>query len=498
MPDVNGLLGRSHAAKLDVGNRRHMPPRAIDTPAATIDQDTLFRDLFSSRSLVDRFHERFSRSAAKGVDRLNGVQFAKRAAGDLAIASRKCIAGTYRFTPYCEHLRLKGRDAAPRVISVPTIRDRVVLAQLNRFLSALFPECRPPLASACVRGLTAAMPRPLPPDIYVCTTDIRKYYDSMRQDGLLRLLSGRVTCWQALKLTRRSIQTPTVPLHARRPKPDVSAPRVGVPQGLAISNLLASIYLRAVDAPMERRSHSYARYVDDILMLGREADVRAGLRSLTGRLRYRGLALHPEGDGKTRVAPASTGFSYLGYVFVSDRITVRSSTVERFLQALASKFSDYAHNKQRRLDRLKYLTPSLLADIFLMELNERISGAISENRRYGWIAYFNQITDLALLHRIDHMIARMFVRLPDFGGRAPEGLKTLSRSYFEMRHRPRAGYVRDYDRIRTIPEKIEFLRERGRMGPDEVLTEAEITERLERYVRRLLGQMQADENLIYR
>ena len=190
-------------------------------------------------------------------------------------------------------------------------------------------------------------------------------------------------------------------------------------------------------------------------------------------------------------------FGYLGYTFTWPHVTVREATVERFLQSIAAKFSDYVHNKSRRLERFKYLTDARLAEIFLLELNERITGAISEDRCYGWIAHFNQITDLSLLHRLDRAMARMFSRLPDFGGKAPDGLRKLSRAYFEMKFDPSGGYVRDYDKIVTRAEKLKFLEERGRVGPGEALTDEQIEDRYAKYVHHALATMHADESVLY-
>ena len=99
-----------------------------------------------------------------------------------------------------------------------------------------------------------------------------------------------------------------------------------------------------------------------------------------------------------------------------------------------------------------------LADIFIIELNERITGAISEKKRYGWIAYFSQISDLTLLHKLDSMVVSLFARLPDFDRKPPNSLKTFARSYYEMKFNPSGGYVKNYDVISTRTEKLSFLR----------------------------------------
>lgn len=466
--------------------------------AKAIDDAALFAALFSPDILQAVFEAKFASSTGKGTDRLNGFQFAARSDHELTIASAKCLSAQYRFAPFMETLKTKGRDKLPRVIGVPTIRDRVVLHQLNRFLSALYPDRVPKnVASTYVRSIAADLQAKAGDDLWVCGTDIKTFYDSIQQDRLSRVLRKRVKFWPALRLIEHSLVTPTVPKNTRRHRHDDYRPKKGVPQGLAISNILASIYMEDVDKPMRAMGVTYYRYVDDVLIFGSKDAVQKSLKSLDTRLKYRGLALHDVASGKTQFAKLSTPFGYLGYTFKWPAITVREATVERFLQSIAAKFSDYTHNKARRLEKFKYLTDSRVAEIFLMELNERLTGAISEKKRYGWIAYFNQITDLSLLHRLDKAIVGLFSRLADFKGIAPKDLRKLSRSYFEMKFNPEGGYVRNYDKIVTPAERVNFLVERGRIGPLEALTDEQVSDRYEKYVAHILSAMHSDEGVVY-
>lgn len=470
----------------------------VQFAAKLIDDAALFASLFSPTALQSVFEAKFANSTGKGTDRLNGFQFAARSFTELTIASTKCLNAQYRFAPFMETLKPKGRDKLPRVIGVPTIRDRVILHQLNKFLSAVYPDRVPKnVASTYVRSIAADLQAKEGDDIWVCGTDIKTFYDSIKQDRLSGVLRKRIKFWPALRLIEHSLVTPTVPKNTRRHRHDDYRPKKGVPQGLAISNILASIYMADVDKPMRALDVTYYRYVDDVLMFGTKDAVQAALKTLDTRLRYRGLSLHDVASGKTQIAPLLTPFGYLGYTFRWPEITVRDNTVERFLQSIASKFSDYTHNKAHRLEKFKYLTEARIADIFLMELNERLTGAISEKKRYGWIAYFNQITDLVLLHRLDKTIAGMFSRLADFNGTAPKELRKLSRAYFEMKFSPEAGYVRNYDKIATPAERVKFLVERGRIGPDETLTDEQVDDRYEKYVAHMLSAMHSDEGVLY-
>lgn len=68
-------------------------------------------------------------------------------------------------------------------------------------------------------------------------------------------------------------------------------------------------------------------------------------------------------------------------MFKENVITVRDSTVESFMKSIASRFSDYLHNKNKRLNKYTHLTSDDLKDIFLEELNDKLTGAISEKKK---------------------------------------------------------------------------------------------------------------------
>ncbi len=471
---------------------------AMPAVGAPVDDATLFNTLFAQAALEAVFKEEFASTSGKGIDRLNGFQFALNAKSNLATASSKCLAGQYRFSPFLEVLKTKGRDKNPRLIGIPTVRDRVVLHQLNKFLAAVYPERVPKnVASTYVREISIDLKGKSPTETWICSTDIKTFYDSIQRERLLKVLAKRIKSTSAIKLIGHALATPTVPKNTRRARHKDFQTTVGVPQGLAISNILASIYMQEVDEVMPTMSVTYYRYVDDVLMYGDHSAVQKAFESLRARLKRRGLSLHPIGSGKSHLQQLAKPFGYLGYTFHWPLISVRDSTTERFLQSIAAKFSDYTHNKTRRLERFKYLTPERLKEIFVLELNERITGAISHKKRYGWIAYFNQISDLKLLHRLDQAIEGMFKRLPDFGGKAPGGLKKLRRAYFEMKFNPQGGYVRDYDKINTRVEMLALLTERGRVGPDETLTDEQIKDRYEKYLQHILAAMHKDEGVLY-
>lgn len=463
-----------------------------------IDHSDLFEALFSYDSLFDAFQDNFTNSLGKGSDRINGRQFASRATAELFVASEKCRKGKYRFAPYLEKLKTKGRDKAPRLIGVPTIRDRIILLQLNRYLSAIYPECVPKtIANKYIRTILGELNK-LPIDqTWTCGLDIMTFYDSIERDRLLKLLEKRITCKIAIELIGHALETPIVPKNGSKKSHKDFKSVLGIPQGLAISNILSSIYMQEIDEAIPEMEIGYFRYVDDVLLYGEQEKVALALKSLKSHLEFRGLCMHPIGSGKSHFSPLESRFNYLGYTFQWPLITVRETTTERFLQSIAAKFSNYIHTKQKKLQNFKYLTDDRIKDIFVSELNEKITGAISEKKRYGWVAYFSQITDMKLLYKLDNAITGMFKRLNDFENKAPASLKKLKRAYYEMKYNPEGNYVGNYDRIVTAPDKLKFLAQRGQVGPDEALTDEQIFSRYERYKSRVLSEMHADESVLY-
>lgn len=476
--------------------------RAIDATlyaSGMITDTELFKRMFSHNELVFAYREKFKHSQAKGIDRINGFQYAARSEIELEVVSKKCRDGSFRFSPFLEKLKLKGRGKAPRVIGIPTVRDRVVLNQLHRYLAIIFPHTVPRnVASTYVRAVSDDMRTCDPKLTWVCCTDIERFYDSIIQQRLIRILKRKIKCNEAIDLIAHALQTPTVPKNTGRLQYRNFKQIHGVPQGLAISNLLAAIYMAEVDQDMiSVPGIKYYRYVDDVLIYGEMGPVTAAYESLRRRLKLRGLSLHGRTSDKTHIGPIDQRFSYLGYEFKLPLITVRDSTFERFLQTVAAKVSDFKHNFNRRLEKHKYLNKERLVEIFYLELNEKITGAVSGNKRYGWIAYFNQITDELKLHQMDQAISRMVERVPVLGEGSPPPLKKLARAHYEIKYNPKGGYVRNYDVNVTSAQKLRFLEVRGRVDPSVPLTEDQISERYEAYVKFVLAKMHEDEGEIY-
>ncbi|MEL7005479.1 MAG: reverse transcriptase domain-containing protein [Bacteroidota bacterium] len=272
----------------------------------------------------------------------------------------------------------------------------------------------------------------------------------------------------------------------------------GIPQGLAISNILASIYLSDFDKTMNNQKGKYFRYIDDILIICRAHDresIQKKMKSEIGGDCF-GLKLHDE--EKNFSGDSSIGFEYLGYYFKPDGlVSVSKSSIERYVEGIASKFTAYSKRRRYTIDRDKLLTKEERQSILIKELNLKITGAISEDRRYGWVFYYSEINDLSVLHRIDRCIDKFFKRNKDFPEGAPKTLKKIVRAFYESKYSPSSGYVHDYKRYKTVQKKRDYLISKGQISKKKEYTPKQIEAIFTDCMYRETSELESDERNIY-
>ncbi len=144
------------------------------------------------------------------------------------------------------------------------------------------------------------------------------------------------------------------------------------------------------------RECRYFRYVDDILIFNHNHPHNCLKKFSEELLNKLNLSLN---EKKSFCKENKETFEYLGYYFNFPKISVRKSTVQRFINHIASSFVEFKETFGR--PKKPWITSDLQKTIFIDVLNERLTGAISGNRKYGWIFYFLEINDQRILHKID-------------------------------------------------------------------------------------------------
>lgn len=445
-----------------------------------------FKKVFLYRNLYRLYFEKIRETGAIGIDRVRPIRLEPRLKAELDIVTAKITAGTYTFTPYKEKLISKGRLVPPRLISIPTARDRIVLRGLCEFLTEIFPEASLTLPQVAIDSLAKALASGLYSE-YI-KIDLKNFYPSIPHAVIFRALKTRIRKPEILTLLRSALETPTVPESkgGKGSKPNL----VGVPQGLAISNLLAEIALMSVDASFEKKPDIwYKRYVDDILILVPAGAADAVSDQIIASLKSLGLTPHPPGEpgSKSRVASLTEPFTFLGYEVTDGAISIRRESVLKFESSIASIFTAYRHKLVRAT------SPAVKAAavaLCLWRLNLRITGCIFEGRRLGWVFYFSQITTTAPLRAVNGTTESLLRRFALTGVIQP---KSLIKTYYEGRRKNKDShnYIPNFDTMSVHQQRdiLSLLLGEARI---KILSDKRVSELFKMRISAAVRELEAD------
>lgn len=455
-----------------------------------------FRDHFTEDNLRNIFDERILSKDSAGIDGIHAHDLKEEESFE--IIDRKVSAGTYRFTSYAEIQVPKGRGKLPRILAFPTVRDRIVLSGLKDYLHEVFPEnVNRILPNAYIFELNKEIQKIKRNNqsFGYIHADVSGFYDNIDREKLMNFVRRKVVAREALKLIYRAIVNPITPRSSKKSERFHYYTPKGVPQGLAISNILAGIYMSKFDQVIQPLSSYCVRYVDDILILCPTADISRVRERLNFEISKLGLTLNKE-KTKTGVI-GKDSFVFLGYNLKADgHISIKDASVRRKISSLAGKISSADHRKDGFL-KLHNIDRKTYRDVLIEDINEQITGAISESKRYGWLFYFSQINNMTLLHRLDRIVEKLCKRCHTFAKRKPKAIKSFVVAFREIHKLNKmqtdmdSSYIPSYDNWNNR-QKIEFLNNRGQLIKDKPYTRIEIDRLFKINIRKRLLELEKD------
>lgn len=97
-----------------------------------------FRKIFTQKNIRNIYFERIRDTRAIGLDRMRPLAYENILSEEVKLICRKIAGGSFKFSRYKQKLISKGAGKFPRILSIPTVRDRLVLRGLCDFLQITF------------------------------------------------------------------------------------------------------------------------------------------------------------------------------------------------------------------------------------------------------------------------------------------------------------------------------------------------------------------------
>jgi RNA-directed DNA polymerase len=170
--------------------------------------------------------------------------------------------GPYRTFTVCENKKRK--------ISVASVRDRIVHRLLYNYLVPIWDKTFIYDAWSCRKGkgLLAAIQRTqkflkLYPNAYIWRADIKKFFDNVDHEILLRIIARRTSSPKFAALAKKIVMSSTTGLGLRG-----GGELKGIPIGNLTSQIFSNIYLNELDHFVKHKlkPKAYLRYGDDFLI----------------------------------------------------------------------------------------------------------------------------------------------------------------------------------------------------------------------------------------
>jgi len=254
-----------------------------------------------------RVFNRQRRNASAGVDGVTVEEYGGNLEANLKRLCDRVHSGSYRPQPV-RRAYVPKADGTQRPIGIPALEDKIVQGGVSEVLSAIYevdflgfsygfrPGRSPHQA---LEALNAALiKRKIN---WVLDADVRRFFDSVDHEWLLRMVAHRIADPRVLRLIRQWLRAGV--LEGGKWFKTLE----GTPQGAGISPILANIFLYySLDLWVHQWRQRHAkgdviivRYCDDFVMgFERQTEAKSMLDELKRRLSKFGLGLH---EKKTRL-----------------------------------------------------------------------------------------------------------------------------------------------------------------------------------------------------
>jgi group II intron reverse transcriptase/maturase len=259
--------------------------------------------------MLKEHYQELDGSKAIGIDKVTKAAYGENLDENVKVLIQKIRRGTYKPQP-ARITEIPKEDGSTRPLAISCLEDKLVQMSvstiLTRIYEPLFLSCsygyRP--GRSCHEALRALNQASYQnPNGAIVEIDIRKYFNTIPHQVLMKLLREKISDKRFLRLIETLITAPI-----RQGKQDI-VNSCGCPQGSIVSPILANIYLHhVIDEWFEQIKHSHihgqaelVRFADDmVFVFAQISEAKRFYEALPKRLAKAGLEMHAD---KSQVIP---------------------------------------------------------------------------------------------------------------------------------------------------------------------------------------------------
>lgn len=398
---------------------------------------------FSLENIQNTYYDSIFYSSVVGIDKMTSKYFFKNIDENIKNISKDIISGNYEFKSYKVSLIPKNFTDPPRKVCIPTIKDRIVIEILKEIIYDSYEGYKiNNNISSIIFNFTADYRSNKYK--YYFKTDISTFFDAIDHKILIKKLKKIIKDDGVIKIINDVLKNTQI-YNGEKIKSTK-----GIPQGLAISTLLANIYLMDLDRDFqEKKNIKYYRYVDDIFIFGNN-NIFVEKEKLIYKIKKLKLKVNKK---KTITNKLGKEFNFLGYKISNDCISVKDKSIKKIETSIENIFKKYSKDKNKESLEFK--------------LNTRITGIIIDNKKYGWLFYFSNIDNMELLYHLDKLVTKLKHRYNVTDIKTKSFVKAyhkIKKSNFK-----KSNYFLNLNVV-TEPEKRQILKNISRMSEEEINT----------------------------
>lgn len=311
---------------------------------------SIYNKIVDLQKLQNAWRQVYKNKPEEGVDSVTCEAFEEDKKSQLKLLWHELLDHSYECMPVQVFSIYKGEKV--RVISLYTMRDKVVQCSVARELSLIYETSLSNCCYAYRNGKSAQLAaQAIEHKVLdgkqgvVLKADIHSFFDCIIHEKLLQVLRERIREEDVLELIRKIIKAPAIEKSG-----ELREKTRGVYQGAAVSPVLSNIYMMKLDRLIEKETTFYVRYSDDMLLFFTDKkEAECYQKKLAVYLEELGLELN---EDKTQIVLLENGFEFLGYRFDKNGMSIPEKAENQLTERLEKVWLDSScQTLQERLEK---------------------------------------------------------------------------------------------------------------------------------------------------